>query len=270
MVGIFIFVGTHYFQSLTSTLRFVAHVCGGLWLVPATDRAFCGCVLCSAVSTLAIVSNRTWQRLSWVGNFAECGCAAPIGSKHTSDFVQLHVAAMSRHYLWFYKVAIVLWPATLRSHLWFNKEASVIEPLRRPQRIAVPFPNKRRHDTQPWMALSRSRRRSIRVMASIDTHGYLRRWRRAVNGRRREVDTCEICLKYEKYILIMYYFRWSGIFFKFKICFFLLKFKKHFHNPSYTDLVFTIRISTQLYIFYEIKCWISHKDLWMVIQYRSF
>ena len=69
--GIFIPVGTHYFQVLTSTLLFVAHVCGEQWLVHATDRAFCGCVLCSTVSTLAIVSNHMWQRLSRVGNLAE-------------------------------------------------------------------------------------------------------------------------------------------------------------------------------------------------------
>ena len=62
----FIPVGTHYFQALTSTILFVAHVCGGLWLVPATDRAFCGCLLCSAVTTLAIVSNHMWQRLSQI------------------------------------------------------------------------------------------------------------------------------------------------------------------------------------------------------------
>ena len=36
----FIPVGNHYFQALASTLQFVAQVCGRLWLVPATDRAF--------------------------------------------------------------------------------------------------------------------------------------------------------------------------------------------------------------------------------------
>ena len=40
VAGIFIPVGNHYFQALTSTLQFVAQVCDRLWLVPATDRAF--------------------------------------------------------------------------------------------------------------------------------------------------------------------------------------------------------------------------------------
>ena len=44
VAGIFIPVGNHYFQALASTLQFVSQVCDRLWLVPATDRAFCGCV----------------------------------------------------------------------------------------------------------------------------------------------------------------------------------------------------------------------------------
>ncbi len=44
---------------------------------------------------------------------------------------------------------------------------------------------------RPSTAPSRSRRRSIRVKASIDIHGYLRERRRAVDGGRRKVDTSE-------------------------------------------------------------------------------
>ena len=44
VAGIFIPVGNHYFQALANTLQFVAQVCDRLWLVPASDKAFCGCV----------------------------------------------------------------------------------------------------------------------------------------------------------------------------------------------------------------------------------
>ena len=125
MAGIFIPVGTHYFQALTSTLLFVVHVCGGLWLVPATDRAFCGCVLCSAVSTLAIVSNHTWQRLSWVGNFTKCGYSGVATTgRRVQPHVVSHVAATCDPTC----RPSVLGSAPKRGHFWLNKVASVIGP----------------------------------------------------------------------------------------------------------------------------------------------
>ena len=41
------------------------------------------------------------------------------------------------------------------------------------------------------MAPNHSQCRSIRVKLSIDIHGYLRGQRRAVDGGRHKVDTCE-------------------------------------------------------------------------------
>ena len=57
---------------------------------------------------------------------------------------------------------------------------------RRRRQVAVPLPNGRRCDNG-----GRGRRRSMRVKAPIDIHGYLRKRRRAVHGGRRKVDTFE-------------------------------------------------------------------------------
>ena len=73
MAGIFIPVGNHYFQALTSTLQFVAQVCDRLWLVTATDRAFLWLRSAFGNEHTSDCLCGMWQPLSRVGNFAEDG-----------------------------------------------------------------------------------------------------------------------------------------------------------------------------------------------------
>ena len=105
VAGIFIPVGNHYFQALASTLQFVAQMCDGLWLVPATDRAFLW--LRSAASTLAIVR-------------AACGSHS-VGQE----------TLLSRETLLSppHVVLVCSGPPQKRGHLWLNKVASVLGPF---------------------------------------------------------------------------------------------------------------------------------------------
>ena len=87
VAGIFIPVGNHYFQALTSTLQFVAQVCDRLWLVPATDRAFAYitymspphvALVCSGPPQCAATCGWTkWPVCSGPNNILSPSCPSP-------------------------------------------------------------------------------------------------------------------------------------------------------------------------------------------------